>query len=159
MAVPTEDELNLDDDTVEENIDIVESSPLGYSPTENPMRPRAILMGYVKNPDKPGFGTILVVFRDSEDRLYEYRNVPQDMWDAGDGENGLKNAPSTGKFLQGGLDTWEDKGWASGYGGTTYSKITRSRMKAFGIDYSETKSKLRRPSEFKKATGRRRGLL
>lgn len=160
--LPSEQDVDPENQTPDDediDIKIVDNQPLQYAPTEEATRPRAVLIGYKKDSDNPGFGTILVVFRDSEDRLYEYRNVPQDMWDAGDGVGGLKNATSTGKFLQADLDAWPDKGFAGAYGGTSYQKITAVRMKKFGSRYSEVKGTLRKPSEFRKSTGRRRGVL
>lgn len=68
------------------------------APTTNPKRPRALTIGYNVNRN-----TLIIIFRDNT--WWQYNNVPSDIW------VGLKNSPSTGKYLrESGLDQWSDMG-------------------------------------------------
>jgi len=68
------------------------------APTSNPSRPRAHVISYA-----PELNRLIVVFRDGT--WWQYNNVSTSMW------LGLKNSPSTGKYLKtSGLDAWSDMG-------------------------------------------------
>jgi len=68
------------------------------APTSNPARPRAYVIAYA-----PEINRLIVVFRDGT--WWQYNNVGTSMW------LGLKNSPSTGKYLRSsGLDSWSDMG-------------------------------------------------
>jgi hypothetical protein len=68
------------------------------APTSNPTRPRALVIAYA-----PEANRLIVVFRDGT--WWQYNDVPTNMW------LGLKNSPSTGKYLKSsGLDSWKDMG-------------------------------------------------
>lgn len=68
------------------------------APTSNPSRPRALVIAYA-----PEVNRLIVVFRDGT--WWQYNNVPTNVW------LGLKNSPSTGKYLRSsGLDSWGDMG-------------------------------------------------
>lgn len=64
------------------------------APTTNPSRPRATVIAYA-----PEENRLIVVFRDGT--WWQYDEVPTTVW------LGLKNSPSTGKYLRSsGLDQW-----------------------------------------------------
>ena len=68
------------------------------APTSNPSKPRALVIAYA-----PEDNRLIVVFRDGT--WWQYNNVPTQIW------LGLKNSPSTGKYLRSsGLDSWGDMG-------------------------------------------------
>jgi hypothetical protein len=67
------------------------------APTSNPKRPRALTIAY-----NPNTSTLVIVFRDNT--WWQYNGVNPSIWEE------LKSAPSTGKYLQGGLDSWADMG-------------------------------------------------
>ncbi len=68
------------------------------APTSNSARPRAHVIMYA-----PEINRLIVVFRDGT--WWQYNNVSTSMW------LGLKNSPSTGKYLKvSGLDSWSDMG-------------------------------------------------
>jgi hypothetical protein len=92
----------LDLETVWEVMSPVETPPT-YSRmsanSTNPPRPRARKIAYSSEE-----GRLVIQFRDNT--LYEYRDVPVDMW------LGLKATDSTGKYLRySGLDNYDDKGF------------------------------------------------
>lgn len=149
MAMPDPEDVNIDQP-------IIPATGLIFAPTSgvekdvkrmaHGPRPRALLMSWTPDDNNPGFGTIGVVFRDAGGRVYNYYDVPQDIW------VGFESTYSTGEYLESsGLNGWPNKGFAEG-ASTSYQKVVSARRKEFGGQYATTKGFLGAP---KKLLGKR----
>jgi len=94
-------------------------APLTDNPTatSNVEEPRTLAAGY----DKKNF-ILTIQFRDGT--LFNYYDVPPSIW------REFRNAPSKGKYMQGGLDSWKEKKPVSGHSPAHYSRVAKSARKA-----------------------------
>jgi len=111
--------------TPEEASDGSKWAPLTDNPTStsNVEQPRTLAAGY----DKKNF-ILTIQFRDGT--LYNYYDVPPSLW------REFRLADSKGKYMQGELDNWSNKGEVSGHSQNYYSKKAKQSRKAQAGKYA-----------------------